>query len=311
MSEAVIICGFPASTKSTVAKEYAKKGFATLNRDTEGGTIAGLLPKLDLLLSDNKSVVLDNLFPTGASRAPFIDLAKKHGAPIDCIVMKTSIEDSMFNFLNRMLISEGRFLTPDEIKKSKKPSIFPPAVFFKYKKEFETPVVAEGFRSVTYQGFVRQDNPEFTNKALIVDYDGTLRECVGGNGMFPTEESHIQLKENVKRVLKDYQDRGYMLLGVSNQSGVHKGELTADKAQALFQHTNRLIGLDIPVVFCPHQAAPPNCYCRKPQVGNFVALMHRHKLDRKACIYVGDQTTDQTFARRVGMRYVDQAEFFR
>jgi HAD superfamily hydrolase (TIGR01662 family) len=311
MSEAVIICGFPASTKSTVAKEYARKGFATLNRDTEGGTIAGLLPKFDSLLGDNKSVVLDNLFPTSASRAPFIDLAKKHGTPIHCVVMKTSIENSMFNFLNRMLISEGRLLTPYEIQKSKKPSIFPPAVFFKHKKEFQAPTVAEGFASVTERDFVRQDDPTFTNKALIVDYDGTLRECVGGNGMFPTEEKHIQLKANVKRVLRDYQDRGYRLLGVSNQSGVHKGDLTADKAQALFQHTNKLLGLDIEVVFCPHQAAPPNCYCRKPQVGNFVDLMHRHKLDRKACIYVGDQTTDQTFAKRVGMPYVDQAEFFK
>ena len=100
-------------------------------------------------------------------------------------------------------------------------------------------------------------------------------------------------------------------MGVSNQSGIHKGELTNETAHELFQFTNNQLGLDIEYRFCPHQSAPISCYCRKPQCGIGVEFMLKHKLSRKDCIFVGDMTTDKTFATRCGFQYVDQAEFFK
>src|SRR5208283_4636329 len=101
------------------------------------------------------------------------------------------------------------------------------------------------------------------------------------------------------------------LLGVSNQSGVHKGELTSETAHELFQFTNNQLGLDIEYRFCPHQSAPISCYCRKPQCGLGLEFILKHKLDRKQCLFVDDMTTDHTFANRCGFQYVDQADFFK
>jgi hypothetical protein len=39
--------------------------------------------------------------------------------------------------------------------------------------------------------------------------------------------------------------------------------------------------------------------------------MIKHKLSRKDCIFVGDMTTDKTFATRAGITYYDQADFFK
>lgn len=311
MSQVTMIVGFPASGKSTLTNKFVASGAISLNRDAEGGSINDLLPKMERLLQNNKDIVLDNTFPTEFIRKPFIDLAKKYKSDINCLIMGTSIEEAQYNVVQRMISITGKFLMPEEIKKAKHTNIFPPTVLFKYKKEFQKPSIAEGFSNVEVIKFDRKDDLNFTNKALLLDYDGTLRECIGGNLKFPVSTDQIAVKPGRAKILKAYEEKGYKLLGVSNQSGVAKGELTYDKATELFNHTNKLLGVDIEFQFCPHQSAPISCYCRKPMPGTFVSFMFKYKLSRKDCIFVGDMTTDKTFAARAGIQYVDQAEFFK
>lgn len=306
-----MVCGAPASGKSTVTKTFTNKGAISLNRDTEGGTIAGLLPKMEKLLQDKKDIVLDNLFVNVEVRKPFIELAKKYNQDINCVLMSTSIEDAQFNVVQRAIKLIGKFPTPEAIKEAKHTNIFPPLVLFKYKKEFEKPTVAEGFAKVDTFKFVRQDDPTFTQKALILDYDGCLRHCIGGNGKFPTSKNHIKINEKSIKILSSYQENGYKLLGVSNQSGVHKGDITYNTAVELFDYTNQLLGLNIDYRFCPHQSNPISCYCRKPQVGFGVEFIIKYKLNRKECYFIGDMTTDQTFSNRCGFQYIDQADFYK
>lgn len=311
MSKVTMVVGYPASGKSTLTKGLVEKGAVSLNRDTEGGTIAALLPKMESLLTNGKDIVLDNLFVNIEVRKPFIEMAKKHGADISCQLMGTSIEDAQFNVVQRAIGLIGKFPTPEAVKAAKHTNVFPPLVLFKYKKEFEKPTVEEGFSKVETVKFLRKEDPSFTQKALIVDYDGTLRECINGNDKYPLTESQIEIKANRTAVLEAYKKKGYLLLGISNQSGVAKGELTYDKACELFNHTNKLLGVDIEYRFCSHQSAPISCYCRKPMPGIGVEFILKHKLNRKECIFVGDMTTDKTFAARAGFQYADQADFFK
>lgn len=310
MTEVIMVLGAPASGKSTLTKDYISQGYHNLNRDTEGGSIKDLLPKMEILLKENKKVVLDNLFAKVETRKPFIDLVKKYNKSINCIIMGTSIEDSQFNAVQRMIDITGKLLSPEEIKQNKHPNIFPVSVLFKYKKEYEKPSLLEGFDKIETVKFLRKDNPLFINKAAIFDFDGTLRECIGGNEKYPVTESQIEIKPERTSVIKKFAEQNYKILGISNQSGVAKGELTYKKAQELFDHTNKLLDVDIDVYFCPHQPVPLTCYCRKPQVGAFVWLMNKYKLDRKQCFFVGDFTSDQTFSTRCGIKYFDQTDFF-
>lgn len=311
MSKVTMVVGYPASGKSTLTKDLISKGAVALNRDTEGGTIAALLPKMESLLQNGKDVVLDNLFVNVVTRKPFIETAKKHGADISCQLMGTSIEDAQFNVVQRAIGLIGKFPTPEAIKAAKHTNIFPPLALFKYKKEFEKPTIEEGFSKVETVKFVRKETPGFTNKALILDYDGTLRECINGNDKYPINESQIEIKPGRSAILNEFKEKGYLLLGISNQSGIAKGELTYDKATELFDHTNKLLGVDIEYRFCSHQPAPISCYCRKPMSGLGVEFILKHKLRARECIFVGDMTTDKTFAARAGFQYVDQAEFFK
>lgn len=311
MSKVVMVMGYPASGKSTITKDLVAKGMISLNRDTEGGKIVDLLPKMESLLLDNKDVVLDNLFALAEVRKPFIDLAKKHGADISCLLMGTSIEDAQFNVVQRAIGLLGKFPTPEVIKAAKHTNVFPPLVLFKYKKEFQKPTVAEGFSVVATRKFVREVDPTFVNKAIILDYDGTLRECIGGNEKYPVSVDQIEIKPKRKEVLQSYLDKGYKLLGMSNQSGIAKGTLSEATAHELFKFTNKQIGIDIEYQFCPHQSAPISCYCRKPMNGKGVEFILKHKLKASDCVMVGDFTSDETFAKRSGFQYVDQADFFK
>lgn len=56
--------------------------------------------------------------------------------------------------------------------------------------------------------FVRRKDPTLINKALLLDYDGTLRECIGGNGKFPVNEDQIEITLSGK-VFKDLHNKWY------------------------------------------------------------------------------------------------------
>lgn len=305
-----MIVGCPASGKGTLNKTYyLDLDHVTLNRDTEGGSITGLLPKMEQLLKDEKHIVLDNTFPTAEIRKPFIELAKRYKAKMICFVMNTSIEDAQINALFRMYDRYGKvFLTAKDMKDIKDPNIFPSAALFKYRKEYEKPNMSEGFDSIKVIPFTRKPRG-YHNKAIILDYDGTLRESTGQHE-FPTKVSEVRILPGRKEVLEQKIKEGYLLLGVSNQSGIAKGILTEQNAIDCFKYTNEQLSVDIDFHYCPHQIPPMVCYCRKPQAGLGVILIEKHKLDPAKCIMVGDMKTDNTFATRLGFQYQYHQSFF-
>jgi HAD superfamily hydrolase (TIGR01662 family) len=310
MPEIAMIVGYPASGKSTLTEEYIARGFTSLNRDTEGGKIASLVPKMVELIKADKNVVLDNTFATILERKQFIDAAKENGADILCDWLTTSIEDAQFNACYRMMERKGKILTPAEIKADKSPNLFPPAVLFSYRKRFEKPTVTEGFGLVAKRDFIREFPKDWNGKAIFLDYDGTLRDTISG-AKWPTDPSDVKILPNRQEILVSWIEKGYMLLGVSNQSGVSKNNPSHEVVRECFDKTNELLGLDIEYSYCPDNPAPVQCYCRKPMPGMAVEFCYNYKLDPRKCIMVGDRTSDKTFAKRSHIgTYVDAEEFF-
>jgi HAD superfamily hydrolase (TIGR01662 family) len=310
MAEVVIVMGYNGAGKTT----YALENFPThhrLNRDLLGGKLKDLPIALDKALKDGvQNVVLDNTYADVESRSGIIACAKEHKIPVRCIWIDTSLEDAQFNACQRQIEKHGRLLTVEEMKKTKDPNMFPPIAIFSYRKRFQEPTKAEGFAEVVRIPFVRKEKP-YTNVALILDYDDTLRST--GTGKFPRSLEEIKILPGRKEKLQEYKDKGYLLLGVSNQSGIFKKEITEAQAIQFFKYTNELLGHDIDFTYCPHQAGGPtgvSCYCRKPHVGNMVLLIEKYKLNRHECIFVGDQKTDESCAERAGMKFFYAKDFF-
>ena len=308
--EIVIVMGFPASGKSTTVKQFVDRGYTRLNRDSVGGSMDDLNRLAEKTLLDTDQLVLDNLYPSMESRKVIIALAKRHGIPIRCYVMETTLEDAQLNACLRMIRKYGSI--PEDFKTIKNdPNTFPPAVIYKYRKEFQQPTVKEGLSQVIMVPFVRAWGPEYKNKAVICDYDGTLRLCNDG-AKFPVTPAQIKVLPNRLETLRRYHKDGYSIFGASNQSGVAKGDFTLEEANICFQHTNRLLGdLVTKYLFCPHRVPPITCYCRKPAPGMGAYFIEKYKLLPSKCIMVGDMGGDKSFAGRCGFQYVDANDFFK
>lgn len=314
MNEVVMVMGYPGCGKTSLAEEFP--GYVRLNRDKTGGSIEQLATVLNnelITKGSSKSFILDNTYPTVKSRKTVLDVCKKHQVPVRCIYLKTSIEDAQYNVCQRMVERYGKLLMPEDITTISKtdPNMFPTAVLFKYRKELEEPSPSEGFAKIENRKFERRpQTPEYSNRALILDYDGTLRKTKSGN-KYPLDPNDIEiLPGRVERLKKALAD-GDFLLGISNMGDVARGKLSMKQAIACYERTNELLGVKIEYAFCPHNPAPIQCYCRKPMCGLAVQFIEKYKLNKMRTMYVGDMTTDKTMAHRAGIGYMDKTAFFR
>ena len=310
-----MIMGYPAIGKSKIAQKYIDQGYTRLNRDKLGGKLDDLIPKMqDLYDKGIHKFVLDNTYMTKEARAPVIKWAKNNNFSIKCVWITSKVPDAIevaqYNAVKRMLDKYGKVLTHHEIKKQREPNFFPPAALFAFRKKFQKPKKQEGFDTIEIIKFQREINKNiYKNKAIILDYDGTLRTTKSGE-KYPKDPEDIEILPNREEILKHYVEKGYKLLGLSNQSFISKGTISHQQAEACFDKTNELLGVDIDYKFCPHSAFPLNCYCRKPMPGLGVEFIEKYKLDPDKTIMVGDQTTDKTFARRCGIKFIHSEEFF-
>ena len=262
MAKVVLIMGYNAAGKSTLVKEYTDKGYRRINRDETGGTLDGQADIALGELSKKNNVVLDNTYPNIESRKKIIAVAKTMDAEIECVWLKTELEDAQLNACLRMVKKHGRLIMPEEFKTIKDPNTFPPAALFNFRKIFEKPTVKEGFNNIEERAFIRVWPDDHKNKAILLDYDGTLRVSTGSEE-WPTAISDVKVLPGRTEKLKEMVKQGYLLLGVSNQSAIAKG-LSEQVVRDCFEKTNDLLKHKIEYLFCPHRIPPVTCYCRKP-----------------------------------------------
>jgi D-glycero-D-manno-heptose 1,7-bisphosphate phosphatase len=320
--EIIMVCGYPASGKSTLSESYRKQGYTVLSRDEYGGSTRDLVGHLD---GAGDKIVLDNTHLNVATRAPFVKWARDHGVPISAVWVDTTIEDCQIRHLRRMWKTYGRLFMdgklPPELRKGKGKAnqrdahVYPAAVFFRARKQWVPPTQKEGFAMV-YRAtpplpvFDTRGVHGYRHKALFLDIDGTLRK-------YPIEQGVVEPLlddvETMTAMLRKKIKEGYRLVGVSNQSGIAMGKTTEEDVKKYMDETRALFGLEeeeFGIHWCPHKPAPITCYCRKPQVGMAIEWIETLKLNPKHCIMVGDRKTDETFATRMGMKYIHPDDFW-
>ena len=291
--EVVLVMGLPGAGKSTAAQMFVADGYARLNRDEAGGSLRRLLPDLQRLVEEGRTrIVLDNTYMSRASRARVVQAAAQLGLSVRCVWLATTIEEAQVNAVTRIIANHGRLLGPEEMKQALKKDIsaFAPTVQFRHQRELEPPDPAEGFSRIDVVPFERRRDPAMTNKALIVWCDEALLDR--------------------GPVLRRYRDDGWLVLGLAWRPQIADNTMTSEEVDADFARLQERLGVSIDVLYCPHAAGPPKCWCRKPLPGLGVVFIQRHGLDPSRCIYVGSGPQDPGFARRLGFQYRDAGDFF-
>jgi aryl-alcohol dehydrogenase-like predicted oxidoreductase/predicted kinase len=277
--DVVIVMGMPGAGKSTLARSLEANGYDRLNRDAIGGSLMDLVPRLDGLLAEGKDgVVLDNTYPTRASRNEVIETAWRRGATVRCIRLETSVADAQINSILRMIDAHGSLPTPEGIRARAKddPRFLLPDAQFRYERTFEPPVLDEGFESVEVVEFHRQSLPG-AKRAVILNADDSLAEH--------------------RSTLDRYRDDKWLVF-------VHAWRPGPDVLARL----PHLVG-PCDVAICPHEAGPPACWCRKPIPGSVIEFAVRRDVDLTKSIVVGSSAADRTMAERIGAAFIDTASF--
>ena len=130
-------------------------------------------------------------------------------------------------------------------------------------------------------------------KAIFLDRDGVINK--DKNHLYKT--SDFELTEGIVDLLKKYMKQQYLIIVITNQSGIAKGLYTEkDFSEFTYWMCNYMeaLGVHITKVYhCPHH---PNvtgpCFCRKPNTGMIMQAKEEFNIDLSQSILIGDQSTD-------------------
>lgn len=140
------------------------------------------------------------------------------------------------------------------------------------------------------------------NKALFLDRDGVVN--VEKNYLHKIEE--FELMEGIIDVCRTYQDQGYLILIVTNQSGISRGYYTEEDFAHLSQwmiEYFKTFGITITRIYhCPHHESIDGlCECRKPEPGMFLEARKEYDLDMEHSVMIGDNERDIEASLKAGV----------
>lgn len=148
------------------------------------------------------------------------------------------------------------------------------------------------------------------HQAVFLDKDGTLIEDVPYN----VDPKCIQLTFGAVEGLRSLHQAGYLLIVISNQSGVARGFFAETALVAVEQRLRYLLGeIGVPLsgfYYCPHHpdGRVPEyaiaCSCRKPEPGLLHHAAQVHGVDLRHSWLIGDILNDVEAGRQAGCKTV-------
>jgi heptosyltransferase-2 len=136
-----------------------------------------------------------------------------------------------------------------------------------------------------------------SKKAVFFDRDGTL--CKDAHYMNKKEDFEVFPEIQSLGRLKE---KGFMLIGVSNQSGIAKGIVDEEFVKDINGIFINKYGFD-GFYYCRHNP-DEHCSCRKPEPGMLFQARAEHKINLKHSYVVGDKDSDMLAARAVGAKSI-------
>jgi len=141
-------------------------------------------------------------------------------------------------------------------------------------------------------------------KAIFLDRDGVLNSDEGHYYVYRVED--LVLNPGVEEALKILQDKGYLLIVISNQGGVGKGEYTREQVDRFHSKLESILataGVKLTeIYYCPHHESTSKCLCRKPQPFMVEKAAARYNIDLNASYLIGDSPRDIEAATAAGVK---------
>ncbi len=138
------------------------------------------------------------------------------------------------------------------------------------------------------------------NKAVFFDRDGVINIDTGYVGKI----EDFRFVKGIVAAMQYAQQQGYLLIIVTNQSGIGRGYYTEDDFQQLTAWMKaELAQQDVivdAVFHCPHTDSD-QCDCRKPKPGLFLQAIDKYDVDCDNSWMIGDSERDIEAAVTAGI----------
>jgi len=136
-----------------------------------------------------------------------------------------------------------------------------------------------------------------TTKALFLDRDGVIN--VDRAYVYRKEDFHFM--DGIFDLCRAAKEKGYLIIIVTNQSGIERGYYTELDYLTLTQHMleefeRNAITID-DIYYCPHLQHED----RKPSPGMILKAQKKHHIDLKASLMIGDKPRDLEAGQRAGI----------
>ena len=148
------------------------------------------------------------------------------------------------------------------------------------------------------------------NKAIFLDKDGTLIEDIPDN----VDPSLIKFIPGAKEALALLKSKGFLLIVISNQSGIARGYFKEDALENVKRSLHDMLAPDDisldGIFFCPHD--PDGivahyaiaCDCRKPKPGMILCAAEAFQIDLSRSWMIGDMLHDVAAGNSAGCKTI-------
>ena len=138
---------------------------------------------------------------------------------------------------------------------------------------------------------------------VFLDRDGTINE----------DHGYIDKKENLKFIagvmdaMRRLRKAGYLLVIVTNQSGIARGYYTQRDYEKLNDYFLSILeseGVLIDRVYHCHHHPDDGCFCRKPSGGMVLRAQKELNINLKRSFVIGDKQSDISLGRNLGIKTI-------
>lgn len=141
------------------------------------------------------------------------------------------------------------------------------------------------------------------NKAILLDRDGVLNR-ERGDYTFRMED--FEILPDIFEALKLLQKAGYLLVIISNQSGIGRGLFKIEDTEKMHTYLLEKLrkeGIRIEeIYYCVHHPETGSCLCRKPDSLNVEKALARFNIDPVLSYFIGDKERDILAGEKVGVK---------
>lgn len=147
-------------------------------------------------------------------------------------------------------------------------------------------------------------------KCIFFDRDNTLIYDRG----YTHKKKDLKWKEKAKKVIKLAKDMGYLVIVITNQSGVARGFFTEKKVREFHDHMNKDLNKVKTFIddffYCPYHIDGFGKYKkksvdRKPGNGMLKKAIKKWNISIKESYFVGDKITDYQAAKKTKIRFIN------